>query len=210
MTSGSREVKGAAERVLEQSTRLLEQRLKLKVNVAKSVIAPAATAVLLGRLLTATSSGVRLRIAPKAWLGKAQSCSPTSRWVCRWITGCGGSASTCGAGWDISGWRTRPGSSPTWTDGIAVGCDRSGGRNGNGRGRRWRICVPSGFGLIWPGGGACPVVVAGVLREVPDSAPGVCRPAIGRNVVSCSFTQPGPGFERPSEPPDARPARPVV
>ena len=39
---------------------------------------------------------------------------------------------------------------------------------------------------------------------------GRCRPAIGRNVVSCSFTQPGPGFERPGEPPDARPARPVV
>ena len=60
--------KRAAERVLEQSTRLLEQRLKLKVNVAKSVIAPAATAVLLGYGFYFTSSGVRLRIAPKAWL----------------------------------------------------------------------------------------------------------------------------------------------
>lgn len=59
--------KRAAERVLEQSTRLLEQRLKLKVNVAKSVIAPAATAVLLGYGFYFTSSGVRLRIAPKAW-----------------------------------------------------------------------------------------------------------------------------------------------
>ena len=74
--------KRAAERVLEQSTRLLEQRLKLKVNVAKSVIAPAATAVLLGYGFYFTSSGVRLRIAPKAWLrAKARIRALTSR---RW------------------------------------------------------------------------------------------------------------------------------
>ena len=59
--------KRAAERVLEQSTRLLEQQRKLKVNVAKSVIAPAATAVLLGYGFYFTLVGVRLRIAPKAW-----------------------------------------------------------------------------------------------------------------------------------------------
>ena len=110
MTSGLREVKRAAERVLEQSTRLLEQRLKLKVNVAKSVIAPAATAVLLGYGFYFTSSGVRLRIAPRRGCGQRPE-SVLSRpggGVCRWITGCGGSTSTCGAGWDISGWRTRP------------------------------------------------------------------------------------------------------
>ncbi|GFG88738.1 reverse transcriptase domain-containing protein [Mycobacterium bourgelatii] len=58
--------KRAAERVLEQGTRLLEQRLKLRVNQAKSSIAPATTAVLLGFGFF-TTSGVKIRVAPKAW-----------------------------------------------------------------------------------------------------------------------------------------------
>ena len=93
---------------------------------------------------------------------------------------------------------------------VAVGCDRSGGRNGNGRGRGWRICVPSGFGLIWPGSGACPVVVTGVLRSL--------RFCTGRLPTS-HWQERGVVFFHPawarfrttrSEPPDARPARPVV
>lgn len=59
--------KRAAERVLEQSTTWLEQRLKLRVNRAKSSINPATTAVLLGFGFFFTTSGVRVRVAPKAW-----------------------------------------------------------------------------------------------------------------------------------------------
>ncbi|WP_262490958.1 group II intron reverse transcriptase/maturase [Mycobacterium simiae] len=59
--------KRAAERVLEQSTMLLEQRLKLKVNRAKSSINPATTAVLLGFGFYFTADGVKIRITPKAW-----------------------------------------------------------------------------------------------------------------------------------------------
>ncbi|WP_207549600.1 group II intron reverse transcriptase/maturase [Mycobacterium syngnathidarum] len=59
--------KRAAERVLEQSTALLERRLKLKVNRTKSSIASATTAVLLGFGFYFTASGVKIRVAPKAW-----------------------------------------------------------------------------------------------------------------------------------------------
>ncbi|MCP9274887.1 group II intron reverse transcriptase/maturase [Mycolicibacterium arenosum] len=59
--------KRAAQRVLEQSTGLLEQRLKLRVNRAKSSINPATTAVLLGFGFYFTTAGVRIRVAPKAW-----------------------------------------------------------------------------------------------------------------------------------------------
>ncbi|MGV0771855.1 group II intron reverse transcriptase/maturase [Mycobacterium syngnathidarum] len=59
--------KRAAERVLEQSTALLERRLKLKVNRTKSSIAWATTAVLLGFGFYFTASGVKIRVAPKAW-----------------------------------------------------------------------------------------------------------------------------------------------
>lgn len=74
--------KRAAERVIEQSTMLLEQRLKLKVNRAKSSITPATTAVLLGFGFFFTASGVKIRVAPKAWQrAKARIRELTSR---RW------------------------------------------------------------------------------------------------------------------------------
>ena len=59
--------KRAAERVLEQGTKLLEQRLKLRVNREKSSIRPATTAVLLGFGFFFTAGGVQIRVAPKAW-----------------------------------------------------------------------------------------------------------------------------------------------
>lgn len=61
--------KRAAERVLGQATKVLEQRLKLKVNRQKSVINPANVATLLGfGFYFITGSKVRVRVAPKAWL----------------------------------------------------------------------------------------------------------------------------------------------
>lgn len=57
----------AAQRVLEQSTLLLEQRLKLRVNRTKSSIRTATTAVLLGFGFYFSASGVKIRVAPKAW-----------------------------------------------------------------------------------------------------------------------------------------------
>ena len=74
--------KRAAERVLDQSAMLLEQRLKLRVNRDKSSIAPATTAVLLGFGFYFTAAGVRIRVAPKAWQrAKARIRELTSR---RW------------------------------------------------------------------------------------------------------------------------------
>lgn len=79
--------KRAAERVLEQSTTWLEQRLKLRVNRAKSSINPATTAVLLGFGFYLSSSGVRVRVAPKAWQRmKARIRELTSR---RWSVAMG-------------------------------------------------------------------------------------------------------------------------
>ncbi|MCH5644464.1 group II intron reverse transcriptase/maturase [Gordonia sp. ABSL49_1] len=57
----------AAQRVLETSTRLLEQRLKLKVNRRKSSINPAKAATLLGFGFYFAAEVVKLRVAPKAW-----------------------------------------------------------------------------------------------------------------------------------------------
>jgi len=72
----------AAERVLEQSTRVLEGRLKLRVNTAKSSIGPATTAVLLGFGFFFTRAGVKIRVAPQAWSrAKARLRELTSR---RW------------------------------------------------------------------------------------------------------------------------------
>lgn len=79
--------KRAAGRVLEQGTMLLEQRLKLRVNRAKSSIVPATTAVLLGFGFFFTTSGVRIRVAPKAWQrAKARIRELTSR---RWSVSMG-------------------------------------------------------------------------------------------------------------------------
>jgi len=59
--------KRAAQRVLEQGTKVLEQRLKLRVNRAKSTINPASVATLLGFGFYFAKGGVRIRVAPKAW-----------------------------------------------------------------------------------------------------------------------------------------------
>ncbi|MGV9713258.1 group II intron reverse transcriptase/maturase [Gordonia sp. NPDC003424] len=56
----------AAQRVLETSTVLLEKRLKLKVNRAKSSIHPARTATLLGFGFSLVAGMVIIRVAPKA------------------------------------------------------------------------------------------------------------------------------------------------
>jgi len=55
----------AGERVMHQMTRLLE-RLRLKVNAAKSAVAPAAERQFLGFRLVAEAGGARALIAPKA------------------------------------------------------------------------------------------------------------------------------------------------
>lgn len=61
--------KRAAQRVLGQATKVLEQRLKLKVNRQKSVINPASVATLLGfGFYFVAGSKVRIRVAPKAWI----------------------------------------------------------------------------------------------------------------------------------------------
>lgn len=57
----------AAQRVLEQSTKVLEQRLKLRVNRTKSTINPASVATLLGFGFYFARDGVKIRVAPKAW-----------------------------------------------------------------------------------------------------------------------------------------------
>ncbi|WP_237562214.1 reverse transcriptase domain-containing protein [Glutamicibacter soli] len=60
--------KRAAERVLAQATKVLEQRLKLRVNRQKSVINPASVATLLGFGFYFVKGGqVRVRVASKAW-----------------------------------------------------------------------------------------------------------------------------------------------
>lgn len=61
--------KRAAERVLDQATKVLEQRLKLKVNRQKSVINPASVAILLGfGFYFVKGRKVGVQVAPKAWL----------------------------------------------------------------------------------------------------------------------------------------------
>ncbi|MHC6592118.1 group II intron reverse transcriptase/maturase [Arthrobacter sp. C152] len=57
----------AAERVLDRATKVLEKGLKLRVNREKSVINPASVATLLGFGFYFTKAGVRIRIAPKAF-----------------------------------------------------------------------------------------------------------------------------------------------
>jgi RNA-directed DNA polymerase len=57
----------AAERVLDQATKVLEKDLKLRVNREKSAINPASVATLLGFGFYFTKAGVKIRIAPKAF-----------------------------------------------------------------------------------------------------------------------------------------------
>jgi RNA-directed DNA polymerase len=59
--------KRAAERVLEQGTKVLERDLKLRVNRQKSTINPASVATLLGFGFYFVKGGVKIRIAPKAF-----------------------------------------------------------------------------------------------------------------------------------------------
>lgn len=59
--------KRAAQRVLMQATKVLESDLKLRVNREKSVINPASVATLLGFGFYFTKTGVKIRIAPKAF-----------------------------------------------------------------------------------------------------------------------------------------------
>lgn len=57
----------AAERVLDQATKVLETGLKLRVSREKSVINPASVATLLGFGFYFVKGGVKIRIAPKAF-----------------------------------------------------------------------------------------------------------------------------------------------
>jgi RNA-directed DNA polymerase len=59
--------KRAAQRVLDQATKVLEKDLRLRVNREKSVINPASVATLLGFGFYSTKVGVKIRIAPKAF-----------------------------------------------------------------------------------------------------------------------------------------------
>ena len=59
--------KRAAQRVLEQATKVLESGLKLRVNREKSVINPASVATLLGFGFYFTKAGVKIKIAAKAF-----------------------------------------------------------------------------------------------------------------------------------------------
>ena len=178
MTSGLREVKEGGRAGSRTEHPAVGQRLKLKVNVAKSVIAPAATAVLLGMASASPSSGVRLRIAPEGVVaGKARiPCSHVPavgvsmdyrvRRLNQYVRGLDG-IFPVGAPRkfsDLDEWYRRR-------------LRQIGGRNGNGRGRGWRICVPSGFGLIWPGSGACQSWLLAYCRSLRFCT-GRCRPAI--------------------------------
>lgn len=57
----------AAERVLDRATKVLETGLKLRVNREKSTINPASVATLLGFGFYFVKGGVKIRIAPKAF-----------------------------------------------------------------------------------------------------------------------------------------------
>ncbi|MHA7178470.1 group II intron reverse transcriptase/maturase, partial [Arthrobacter sp. Sr24] len=59
--------KRAAQRVLVQATKVLESDLRLRVNREKSVINPASVATLLGFGFYFTKTGVKIRIAAKAF-----------------------------------------------------------------------------------------------------------------------------------------------
>ena len=59
--------KRAAIRVLDQATKVLEERLSLRVNRQKSTINPANVATLLGFGFYFVKGGVKIRIAPKAF-----------------------------------------------------------------------------------------------------------------------------------------------
>lgn len=93
--------KRAAERVLDQATKVLEQRLKLRVNRQKSVINPANVATLLGfGFYFVKGRKVGIRVAPKAWLRmKRRIRDLTSR---RWSVSMGyriGELNKCVRGW---------------------------------------------------------------------------------------------------------------
>lgn len=59
--------KRVAQRVLVQATKVLESDLRLRVNREKSVINPASVATLLGFGFNFTKAGVKLKIAAKAF-----------------------------------------------------------------------------------------------------------------------------------------------
>lgn len=59
--------KRAAERVLEQATKVLESGLCLRVNREKSVINPASVATLLGFGFYFTKTGVKIKVTAKAF-----------------------------------------------------------------------------------------------------------------------------------------------
>jgi RNA-directed DNA polymerase len=57
----------AGERVLDSTTRFVEQRLRLRVNRGKSAVVPALESTLLGFGFFDRGYGVRVRVDPKAW-----------------------------------------------------------------------------------------------------------------------------------------------
>ncbi|WP_205351374.1 group II intron maturase-specific domain-containing protein [Mycobacterium bourgelatii] len=126
------------------------------MNQAKSSIAPATTAVLLGFGFFFTTSGVKIRVAPKAWQrAKARIRSLTSR---RWSVAM--EYRIMRLNQYVRGWMgyfrlaDTPASSGIWMSGSAVDCAKSAGRNGNASAPRSRTCVHSGSGPTWPGNGA--------------------------------------------------------
>jgi hypothetical protein len=119
----------AAERVLEQSTKVLERDLKLRVNRQKSTINPASVATLLGFGFYFVKGGVKIRIAPKAFKRmKDRIRELTSR---KWSisgAGCAKSGGTNGNsrehGWQIC---ASSGSGRTWHINGATAAELTGG-----------------------------------------------------------------------------------
>ncbi len=135
----------AAQRVLDGVTVFVERRLKLKVNRAKSGVAPATRRGLLGFGFFKRNGTVKIRLDPKAKHRlKARLRQLTSRR--RSVAMPSASPSSTGssaAGAPTSRWPRRPRCSPSSTSGSGGGCGRSAGRSGSGLPRGAATSLPS-------------------------------------------------------------------
>ncbi|WP_254893639.1 group II intron reverse transcriptase/maturase [Mycobacterium malmoense] len=203
--------KRAAQRVLDQSTMLLEQRLKLKVNQDKSSITPATSALLLGFGFFFTGSEVKIRVAPKAWQRvKARIRALTSR---RWSVSMGYRIMRLNQyvrGWmgyfrlaqtprkfrDLDEWYRRRMRQIRWKE----------WKRGRTRATNLRkLGIRADLAWQWGNSSRGYWRVAG-SPILSRALPNVYWEGLGLTFFHQAWTR----FQRPSEPPYARPARTVV
>ena len=201
----------AGERVMASITHYVEERLKLRVNREKSVVARALRRPFLGFCLRPRMGEVRVLVDPKA-LRRAKDRlrgSPRGAGASRWSGGSRRSTASRSDGRPTSGWPTPRPYSRTSTNGSDAGCGKCDGRNGSAPARGGATCERSVSPKRTPANGRARARGTGASLA-PNPSPSRCPTATGPHLGLQGFSDPYRRFRDAKRTAGCGPARPVV